>query len=196
MAFFTPDQVAQLSAGVVRLDLLVEFQFASGTERVWNGNSELTTSGNLWKPMFRAGRIEGIGISGGTASETVTFTLNGLPGQSPDFLAKALEETPEVEQQFVIVYLQLFDEDWQPVGAPIGIWWGFMQPPKVSRTPMQDIEGGTQAITLVAENAFFNRSRPPNGRYTDRDQQTRSPGDKFFQFTPSLLFKTFVWPDF
>jgi hypothetical protein len=49
---------------------------------------------------------------------------------------------------------------------------------------------------MTAENAFFNRSRPPYGRYTDRDQQSRSAGDKFFQFTPSLLFKTFTYPDY
>lgn len=194
--FFTPAQIARLSAGVVFVDVLAEFQFASGTVRAWNGNTELPSGGHTWKPMYGAGAIDGVSISGRSVSETVTFTLNGLSGQSPDFLAKALEETPEVEQQLVILFLQIFDEDWQPVGAPIGIWWGFMQPPKVSRTPMQADGGGAQTVTLTAENAFFNRSKPPLGRYTDRDQQTRAPGDKFFQFTPNLLFKTFVWPDF
>lgn len=195
MAFFTPSQIATLSESTVRLDLLAEFQFQSETIRVWNGNTKLTAGGHDWQPMYGAGTIEGLAMSGGTVSETVSFTLNGLPDQSADFLAKALEETPDVVQQLVIVFLQLFGDDWQPVGTPIGLFWGFMQPPGINRSPAQDESGSTQSITLTAENAFFNRSRPPFGRFTDRDQQTRYPGDRFFQFVPQLLFKNIVYPD-
>lgn len=195
-AFFTPEQIELLSRSVVRLDLLAEFQFQSETIYAWNGNTALVAGAHTWLPLYGTATIEGLAISGGTVSETVTFTLNGLPNQSPDFLSKALEETPDVIQQFVVVYLQLFGDDWQPVGSPLGMFWGFMQPPRVNRSPMQDENGAVQSIVLTAENAFFNRSRPAFGRYSDRDQQLRSPGDKFFQFVPSLLFKTFTWPDY
>src|SRR6185312_16651874 len=196
MSFFTPEQLAHLAASTVRLDILAKMEFRSKTVYLWNGNTELETGGQTWLPMRGAATVDGLGVAAGTASETVTFQLDGLPDQASDLLALALEETPDVAQQLVTVYLQLFDEDWQPQGAPIGIWWGFMQPPRITRTPMQGTEGAVQSITLTAENAFFNRSRPPHGRYTDRDQQKRAPGDKFFQFTPSLLFKTFTYPDF
>jgi hypothetical protein len=163
---------------------------------MWNGNTDLATGGQLWKPMGGAGSIDGLSMPTGTAAEAVTFQLSGLPDQATDLLAVALEDSSEVTQRPVTVYMQLFDNDWQPVGSPIGIWWGFMQPPRVSRSPMSETEGAVQSISLTAENAFFNRSRPPYGRYTDRDQQSRSPGDKFFQFTPSLMFKTFTYPDY
>ena len=195
MPIFSPDQLALLAGKVVRVDMLAEFQFQSETMRAWNGNTPLVVGGHTWLPCFGAAVIDGLGVSGGGVSETVTFTLNGLPSQPNDFLRVALEETPDVVQQLVIVYLQLFGEDWQPVGSPTGIFWGFMQPPRVSRGPMQEDQGGEQAITLTAENAFFNRSRPPYGRYTDRDQQTRHPGDLVFQFVPTLLNKTIVYPD-
>lgn len=194
MAFFTPDQIAALSSTIVRPGLLVEFRFLSGTTRVWNGNQELPAGGKLWKPMFGSGQIDGLSLPTGVTAEAVTFQVSGLPGDDIGLLAKALEETPQVSQQLVIVYLQLFDDDWQPIGAPIGIWWGFMQPPRISRSQMQGTEGAVQSVSMSAENAFFNRSRPPQGRYTDRDQQKRSPGDKFLQFVPSLLFKTFQYP--
>lgn len=196
MAFFTPDQVASLSTGRVRVDFLTKMEFRTGTVYLWNGNTDLETGGQLWKPMHGAGVIDGLSVPTGTTADAVTFQLNGLPDQTTDLLRLALEESQDAAQQLVIVYLQLFDEDWQPVGAPIGIWWGFMQSPRITRTPMQDGEGAIQSISLTAENAFFNRSRPPYGRYTDRDQQKRAPGDKFFQFTPSLLFKSFRYPDF
>jgi hypothetical protein len=196
MAFFTPEQIAALSGREVRVDLLAKFEFRSKTVYAWNGNTELETGGQTWLPMYGYGSIEGLSVSSGTTSSTVTFTLNGLPEQATDFLSLSLEETPDVVQQLVTVFIQLFDDDWQPVGSPIGIWWGFMQPPRVSRTQMQGTSGAVQSITLTAENAFFNRARPPHGRYTDRDQQKRSPGDKFFQFVGSLLFKSFRYPDY
>lgn len=196
MGFFTPDQIELMSKGTVRTDILAEFQFISQTVRIWNGHSPLEAGGHTWKPMHGMAQIDGIGISGGTTSETVNFTLAGLPDQDPDLLGLALSETPDVDQQLVILYLQLFGEDWQPVGNPIGLFWGFMQPPKVSRSVVSGVDNPVQTVTMSAENAFFNRSRPANGRYTDRDQQQRHPGDKFFQFVPSLLFKKIVWPDF
>lgn len=196
MSFFTSDQIAALSASTVRIAPLVEMEFTSGTTRVWNGEYDLTSGGKTWLPMYGTGSIDGLGLNPSGQSESVTLTLSGIPDTDLDILGKVLDDTPEVTQRSVRIYLQLFDSDWQPVGAPIAVWWGFLMPPKVARSPMQDGTGSTQTVTIDAENAFFNRSRPPSGRYTDRDQQSRSPGDKFFQYTSSLLFKTFKYPDF
>ena len=193
--FFTADQLALLSAGTVRADPFVcTFEFASGTKRAWNGTWPLVTGGNTYQPMYGAGQIDGLGYSGGSTSESITLSLNGLP--SGDFLAAALAETPEVDQQLLSVALQLFDDDWQPIGAPIVHFRGFMQPPTVSRSAMQGADGGTQSISVSAENIFYGRSRPPHGRNTDRDQQARHPGDKFFGFVSSLLNKVITYPDF
>jgi hypothetical protein len=196
MAFFTPAQIDQLSGRVVRVALLVEFQFASGTKRVWEGNTELESGGHTWLPLRGMGSIEGLTGpgGGGTAAEAVTFRVSGIPNDASGLLAEALSGTNDALQRLVTIYLQLFDDDWQPHSVPIGVWWGFMQPPKVSRTEIQGTEGATQSVEMQAENAFFNRSRPPFGRYTDRDQQARSPGDRFFQFVGSLLFKKLNYP--
>lgn len=196
MAFFTPDQVAALSATVVRAALLVQFDFTSGTKYAWNGNTELVIGGNTYLPMYGFGQIDGLGYSSGEQSEAVTLSLDGLPDQNLDLLSSALAETGEVDQKMLTISLQLFDDDWQPVGSPVGIFRGFMQPPAVSRAAGSETDGGTQTITLDAENIFYGRARPPYGRNTDRDQQARSPGDKFFGFVTSLLFKKIVYPDY
>lgn len=196
MDFFTPDQIAMLSASTVRCDFLVKFEFASSTMRAWNGNTELVVGGDTYLPMFGFGQIDGLGMSGGTVSENVTLSLSGLPGQALDLLSVALDDTPEVDQQMLTIFLQLFTEEWQPAGTPIPIFRGFMQPPSVSRSAMQGTEGATQSISLTAENIFYSRSRPAYGRNTDRDQQARSPGDKFFGFVASLISKTITYPDY
>lgn len=195
-AFFTSDQIATLSDTVVRVALPVQFDFASGTKYAWNGNTELEVGGNTYLPMYGFGQIDGLGIGGGETSEAVTLSLDGLPDQNLDILASALAETGEVDQQILAVSLQLFDDDWQTVGIPINLFRGFMQPPSVARTVGSETDGGTQSIMLDAENIFFGRARPPYGRNTDRDQQARSPGDKFFGFVSGLLFKKIVWPDY
>lgn len=185
-----------MSGSVVRCDLLVEMAFRSETIRVWNGNTELMAGGRKWLPMYGYGIVDGLSMPTSAVSESITLQLNGLPNQAADFLKVAIDETPEVDQRTVTVFIQLFNEDWQPYGVPAPIWWGYMQPPRISRTQVRDLEGAVQTITLTAENAFFGRSRPPFGRYTDRDQQNRSPGDRFFQFTASLVYKSFRYPDY
>lgn len=196
MDFFTQDEIAHLSASTVRVDFLVEMQFRSETVRLWNGHSTLDVGGQTWKPVYGMGLIEGLEYSTGEQSQATTMTLAGIPDQATDILALALAETPDVTQQFVTDYLQLFDEDWQPYGSPISIWYGFMQPPRVERTEIAGLEGPVQTVKVQAENAFFNRSRPSFGRFTDRDQGRRSPGDRFCSHTASLQSKTFTYPDY
>lgn len=196
-AFFTPEQIERFSASVVRCDFLVEFDFATGPKYAWNGNTELPIGDKTYQPMFGAGAIEGLEQAGqGTKSSAVTLSLNGLPGDRLDMLAAALGDTEAVQQRMLTVSIVFFDEDWQVIGVPAPIFFGFMQPPKVSRSPMQGTEGATQSVSLTAENVFFGRARAPNGRYTDRDQQARSPGDKFFGFVSSLVHKVITYPDF
>lgn len=196
-AFFTSDQLAALSATPVRCDFLIQFDFASGSFYAWNGNTDLVVDGNTYKPMYGFGTIDGLGLSSaGTTSQAVTLSLDGLPDQNLDFLSKALAETSEVDQQMVTISLQMFDADWQTVGTPIAMYRGFLQPPKVTRSEMAGTEGAVQSISVAAENIFFGRARPPHGRNTDRDQQARSPGDKFFGFVSGLLYKTIRYPDY
>ena len=52
---------------------------------------------------------------------------------------------------------------------------------------------GRQSISLTAETLFVDRVRAPWGLQTDTDQQARWPGDRGFEFAPSLIFKTVNW---
>lgn len=196
MAFFSEEQVEYMSGRSVRVAFLTELQFVSQTAYVWNGHYTLSSGGQEWMPMHGIGMIEGLGTYSDAQSEAVTMTLGGIPDQEPDILALALSNSTEANQQLVKIHIQFFDDDWQPIGNPVLAWFGFMQPPRVNRD-VTDIENGpVQSITVTAENAFFNRSRPPYGRYTDREQQTRYPGDLFFQYTPTLRNKTFIYPSY
>lgn len=194
MSFFTPDEIDRLKRTTVRLGMLYEFHFKSETVRRWSGNTTFDAAGHEWLPTFGAVSTDGLGWSGEPVSQQVTLSLSGV---DPVVLGMVLAETEEADQQPLIIYLQLFDDDWQSVGGIIPIFYGLMQPPKVSRSQMTMDGGATQTISLAAENMFYNRSRPPNGRYTSLDQNRRtSTPDKIFDFVPSLSNKLFVYPDF
>lgn len=187
MAFFTAPQVSALAQQVVRVATLVDFDFVGANERLWNGFGDLDTGGFTWKGIASFGAIDGLEEVRGAISQQVTFTLSGV---DEDILALAIGDTADVEGRTVTVYLQLFDDDWQVEGDPIPIWWGIMQPPRITAN------ASMRAISVPAENLFYGRARPRAGRYTDRDQQKRFPGDRFFDRVGALVSKPILWPDY
>lgn len=196
MGFFSAEEVERLAAKEIRMAPLVKMEFEGDTAYCWNGYTPITTGENEYLPMYGAAAISGLGFSAGTASENVTVSLSGLPDDALPFLSQALSATNSISQRMLTVYIQFFDINWQPEGPPIGIFYGFMQPPTITRTAATETEGASQSISITAENALFFRSKPKNGRYTDQDQKRRSPTDRGFEFVKSLTFKNFTYPDF
>ncbi len=196
MAFFTSDQIDAFISNKVRVDFLAKLEFDSETMYVWNGDYNLNVNSIEYLPLHGLAKIDGLGMNSTIQSEAITIEVSALAGQEADFLSLALEESQEANQKLITISMLFFDDDWQPIGNPVPIFFGFMQPPKISETASSDEIGSTQTITITAENAFFNRSRPAYGLYSDRDQQKRFPGDHFLQFASLLRDKTFVYPDF
>lgn len=199
MSFFSQSQIEQLKASKeIRCAFLTELNFKTQTVRLWNGNTPKTMGGNEWLGMRGAGEIDGLNFNGTAASEKFTLRIPGIQDDSGDVLKIALSETEVADQQIARVFLQFFDSDWETVGNPLGVAWGFMQKPKVQRTRMEGVSGSVQTISIEAENIFFNRAKPPAGRYTDRDQQTRFNNDLICQFTPELASpgKLITYPAF
>lgn len=195
--FFTEAQAEEFADQVVRVDLLVSLFFKSETKHLWNGHSELTINGDVYLPTHGTASIDGLDFSGnGAESQVVTLTVSGLPGHDNSLLAEVLGSTDEVNDRLGRIAVQLFDDDFQPWGAPAPIYWGVMQPPTVTRTTPSPAQGSTQTVSMDLENVFYNRGRPTAGLYADRDQKIRHPGDRFLEFTPTLLFRSFTYPKF
>lgn len=196
MPFFTPEEIARFQSGQIRAAFLVKMEFASGTMGAWNGNRKLTINNVTYLPMFGAGTVDGLSFTNATISEQVTVSIAGV---NNDHLGMVLDEAGEVQDRLMTIYLQLFDDDWQPIAAAPAVYIGYMQPPTVSQEEVTQDANSTppvRRIEVAAENVFFNRSRAPGGRYSERDQQLFSPGDRFFDFMPSLAYTQFTYPDF
>lgn len=197
MTFFTPEEIARFNSGKpIQVAFLVKMDFVSSTRGVWNGTRKLTIAGVEYEPMFGAGQIEGLSFQNSTVSANITLRI---PGVKDDILGLVLSQADEVQNRLVTIYLQSFDEEWQPIAAAPAIGFWYMQSPEVSQDEVGyefSPASPTRTISVPAENIWYNRSRAPGGRYTDRDQQLVHPGDKIFEFAPGLVFKQFVYPDF
>lgn len=189
----TGGDLALIAQPEVRLDTLITLKFADGDQRFWGGVTAKTINGLVYQPTYGQAQIEGLRWSAEAVADEITITLNGL---DDDLLGTALNAVDDVVGRLARFDLQFFNADWEPVGMPRLTTWAIMQPPKISRTAAIGYEGGQQTVVLPCENIFYGRDRYPGGTYTDRDQQTRYPGDLMFTFVPSLVNKTVTYPDF
>lgn len=193
MSYFTTDQANALAAADVRIATLAVFDFASGVKRYHNGFGGLTLGGNDYDGLGEIATIEGLEETRSAESHAVTVRASGVDAT---FLAKALAETSEVDGRVLAISGQLFDADLAPIGDPLLWWAGYMQPPRIERSEPDEFSNATQAVSITAENIFYGRHRPPAGRYTDREQQNRFPGDRFCERVAELVSKTINWPDY
>jgi len=201
MAFFSPAEAALLALGTVRVATLVDLEFGGtppegGPVYIWNGFGTRTFAGRTYLGAGDLGQIDGLEEARLPVSHQVTFTLSGVPDSPADILAKVLEATDIVQGRLAVVSLQLFDGAWAAAGAPIPIYFGVMMPPRVTREAATETTGARRTLVLPTENLFFGRGRPAAGRYTDREQQTRYPDDRFCEYTAQLVNMTINWPDY
>lgn len=190
MGIFSASELAILAKSTVRVALLVELQF-SPVLRLWNGARNLTAGGYEWSGLGGLGKIDGLQESRSAESSQVRFTLSGT---NAEINALAVADSEDQTGKLALVYFQFFADDWQTVGSPKLIWAGLTQPMTATRISGEEGEGAQRSIMLPAENLFYGRARPRAGLYTDRDQQARHSGDKFFEFQPQLRNLTYVWP--
>lgn len=194
MAFFTQDELDFLSEkSCVRYAVLAHLKFKTAPEtRIFAGSGTMLAAGYSWSGVGEMIKIDGLSEQRGTDSAPVTFTLSGVDQK---LLPVALSDTSEVDQQPLSLFMQLLDENEQPVGRLLTLFHGLMQPPKISKTYSED-SGWLCTIELTAENLLAGKAKPPFGRYTDRDQQMRHPGDRFFERVYTLNGKTVTWPNY
>ncbi len=180
-----PETVAALAAGHrINVAGLFEFEFASSTQRYWDGLRWQTFGAYEYLGAGQLIGVSGLGQARGLQANPVTFTLSGV---DDDLIAIAADSAAEVTNRRCAVYLHFLTEAGMPLDSRVAIWVGRMDVMTFS------IGVERQAITLSAESLFIKRKRAPHGYQTDADQQVRFPGDKGFEFMAMLRNKTVKW---
>jgi hypothetical protein len=181
------DVAAVVSSRDPGIAVLIKFDFLSATRRVWTGFGRLNTlDGFAWDGLGDLVSISG--LAGGLSGAASTGTL-GISGVSADLLPVAIGERDEFMQRPVALFLQAF-QNRVLVGNPCPLSLRIMTAMDITR------DAGTRSISISHESPYIGRNNPAFGTYSDRDQQSRFPGDRFCERVPFLLFKQEKWPSY
>jgi len=171
---------------LVRIAFLIKFDFASGIKTYWPGIGDFTSGGYTWEGRKVILTIDPGAPSVDGAAEPFYIGVNGI---NEEYFAKVTGDENEWMNRRIGLYLQFFDDTWQPSDDPISIRQGRMTGMKMGGT-------GTSSSSLMVncEGSLVARGHPPLTFLSVEEQQRRYPGDKSAEFLPILQDKTVYWP--
>lgn len=178
---------AELRAGVVRPLIFVEAEFRSGPVRMWTGYGEISWDGKTWSGAADSegkliGSISPLPETSRLEAQGIILTLSGIPN---DMIDLAINETRQGKP--ARIWLGFLDASFSVINTPYRMFRGRMDVPTVE-------EGAaTSIITITCENLLVDGKRPRERRYTDEDQQSRFPGDRFFEYQAITQLWNGVW---
>ena len=183
---------ARISAPVRGAAFLVEMDFDSGTQRFTTSPISLTVGGNLYIGLHHVSSVSSINESESTSAEKLTISFSVV---DQAMLAMTLGGVENYRGRAVRVYLQLLTANFQPDGAAIRRWTGYMDRVAVSRQRSTDGGGASSGkIEIACSRAGMARSRNYQGRrLTNAQQQQLYPGDRGLEFLQSLIETPSLW---
>jgi len=172
------------SAGVVYPALFVELDFDSGPWRTWSGIGEITVGGEVYTVTGHLISIELPTESADLTANPIRATVSSVP---TDLLALALAEP--YQGRVVTIRQGFFTKEGQLVGEP-DVWTR-------GRLDVMEAREGEETATLEisAETKLRDLRRSMGLLYTPEDQEALFPGDKFFEFVPTIRDVQVYWGD-
>lgn len=168
--------------------MLVRFDFAEGPMHLWDGVGVLDFEGVSWTGAGQMASVSPMSLAEDDVAKKLEFALSGV---TPEIVAKA-EDAESVRGRDVWVWgLPLSAETLQPIGGRQFLTHMLMDSVGYSAKGPAD-----RSIKLVCETVWTARNSASFAMWSDRDQQARFPGDRGFEFVPTLTSKRSFWPTF
>lgn len=177
--------LAALSAAHVVLVTLVKLEFSTGTICLHTGNwPTLEHGGDIYRGAYGLGTIT-----------PITDQPGELPGvqleiQRPDsdYLALALDEADVVQGAVVTISTAIFDTDDFTVLHVETDFAGYADVMTIG----EDAQKSVISLTVESKGVDLLRGNPLT--YTDADQQSLVPGDRWCEYVVDQADKPVVWP--
>lgn len=178
---FTAEEVALLGGPRVTYTILGRFDFASGTVHLWPGAGTLFgLGGHDWQGVTDPDGNRMVNISEVAMPEpgVASIIRVELTGIDADFIEAAYDDALEVEGRPAELFIQVFDANEDPIGAPKSL------DPTSYMTAFSYRAGGIgeRSVSISIEGIWSAKDFPPGARLTDIDQQRRNPGDRVCRF--------------
>ncbi len=178
----TPAFLAALASQQVRPAIFVEAHFVSGPVYLWTGLGSIVWNGHTWLGVGSLGSISTIEEGSAVEAKGITLTLSGVDASLLNLV------TGEFQQGLpVTVSLGLFDDAGQLIPNPVLSFAGRTDQPRI------EVSGDTATISIACENLLIDLNTSIERRYTNEDQQSEFPGDRGFEFVPSIQQRTIHW---
>lgn len=169
---------------------LVELEFLAATIYATTAPVDVVASGNTYSGLGTLLAVSAVGESSDVSAEKITISV---PIVNSAMKAAVLGAASTYRGRRVRLYLQLFDEAFQPVGPRVARWAGYMEPARITRRPAVDGSGGG-AIELPCQRSGMARARKYRGlRHTHAQHLLRYPGDMGLQYQQDIVERPALW---
>lgn len=175
-----PAMLAAARGGHALPFLAVELLYPAGPVRCTSLDRHLQLEGHTWYGTGVMGELSDIEEGSENRSYGFSVALSGIPGQWMAYI-----RGQDVQGRLATVRLGFVDRKYRLLG---------IDTITVGRMDTQDIEVGEHiAVNVSVEGIGVDWERARVRRCTDVDQQTRHPGDRFFQYTAALENMNLTW---
>lgn len=163
-------------AGTVLPFLLAEVWDSEGALRVWSGYGDLSWDGETWIGTGDMGQVSAIQETADLYAGGATFSLAGTPASLVSMALGTMRQGLPTK-----LYLGFFDTSTLAIVAdPALLFSGLTDVPEIEDS------GEQSRISISAESELIRLETPVYRRYTHEDQQLDYPGDKGFEYVPTL----------
>lgn len=176
---------------------LIDLYFADGTYRLttWTVDLARLTPEGVTATYTALGpqlAISQISASEDAGPGQVTLSIPLAPGMVSATLGSVESYRGRRAR---IRYQVMHPETLQPIGAPVPLYVGEMQPVKVPRTSPSSVGGsvGGRIEMQLTRAGTSNARRKDGARLTDAQQQQRHPGDRGLEYVQALVRGETPW---
>jgi len=183
----TAETAAAAQAEVVRLVALARLDFDTGTLRCTSAPYDMlwdeldTGEPETFITTLGLGKVSGVEEGAEQQAYNVTVSMSGIQAES---VSLVLSENPQGRPAWI--WVAFLDAEHQIIPDPVLVFAGRMD------TLALDY-GDSSEVALTIESRLADWARARGGRYTDAEQQSRCPGDKFFEFVAPATDKELTW---
>jgi hypothetical protein len=183
-------QLAVLGSSVRGVTLLVDLDFETGPLYVTTFSSPIVANAHTYTAVGNLLSVSEFRESEVLSTDKLTLKVSLV---NTAMLATTIGPASVYRGRTVKIYIQLLNDKWVPVEAPILRWVGFMDKVRINRQPSQTGPGQGN-IELICQRAGLARFRNSVGfRMTHAQQQVDYPGDMGLEYTETLLTDPPPW---
>ena len=172
-----------LAAEHVEFILFAELQFAAGTERYTTCAFDLAWNGFTWKGLGGLAAVQEVRETTSLEAVGVRLSLSAVPLAA---ISLALNDNPQGRP--AKLWAAVFDSDTGTlVDTPMAEYVGRLDVLTINRAEDK------ATISVNVESRLADFARPANGRFSDADQQSRTAGDKFFEYVAQFAERELIF---